>query len=154
MRALFILLFCIPPALHAADAPWGHGQLDAIDYPPMKGVYDVNVSSVDKLESVLDRASYLTQITGVDPFVSSTVLVLHGPEIDFFAISNTDKYRELMTRVKGLIDSDLIDVRMCRIAARSRGFEPEDIHGFVTLVPMGDAEIVRLQYVEGHAYMR
>ena len=32
--------------------------------------------------------------------------------------------------------------------------EPEDIHGFVKLVPMADAEIVRLQREDGYAYMR
>jgi intracellular sulfur oxidation DsrE/DsrF family protein len=42
---------------------------------------------------------------------------------------------------------------MCRIAARSHGLEPGDVHGFVSMVPMGDAEIVRLQQ-QGFAYMR
>jgi intracellular sulfur oxidation DsrE/DsrF family protein len=43
---------------------------------------------------------------------------------------------------------------MCKVAARGHGFEPEDIHGFVELVPMADAEIIRLQQEEGHVYMR
>jgi hypothetical protein len=42
---------------------------------------------------------------------------------------------------------------MCQIAAKGHGFEPKDIHGFVSMVPMGDAEIVRLQQ-EGYGYMR
>jgi intracellular sulfur oxidation DsrE/DsrF family protein len=48
---------------------------------------------------------------------------------------------------------DVIQIRLCQMAARGQGFEPEDIHGFVDMVPMGDAEIVRLQVEEGHAYM-
>ncbi len=40
------------------------------------------------------------------------------------------------------------------IAAEGQGYQPQDIHGFVEMVPMGDAEIIRLQYVEGHAYMQ
>jgi len=43
---------------------------------------------------------------------------------------------------------------MCKIAAQSQGFLPEDIHGFVEMVAMGDAEIIRLQYEEAHAYMQ
>lgn len=39
-------------------------------------------------------------------------------------------------------------------AAQGHGYEPEDIHGFVKMVPMGDAEIIRLQNEENHAYMR
>lgn len=37
--------------------------------------------------------------------------------------------------------------------AKGHGFEPADIHGFVTMVPMADAEIIRLQQA-GYAYMR
>jgi intracellular sulfur oxidation DsrE/DsrF family protein len=43
---------------------------------------------------------------------------------------------------------------MCKLAAEAQGHKPEDIHGFVELVPMGDAEIIRLQYEEDHAYMQ
>jgi len=49
--------------------------------------------------------------------------------------------------------SGVIEFRTCRLAAESHGFEPVTIHGLVTLVPMADAEIVRLQQ-EGYAYMR
>ena len=47
-----------------------------------------------------------------------------------------------------------IEIRMCRIAARGHGFDPEDIHGFVQIIPMADAEIVRLQQEDGYAYMQ
>jgi len=47
----------------------------------------------------------------------------------------------------------IIEFRMCRIAAQGHGYAPRDIHGFVSMVPMGDAEIVRLQQ-EGYGYMR
>jgi hypothetical protein len=43
---------------------------------------------------------------------------------------------------------------MCRAAAQLQGFKPADIHGFVRMVPMADAEIVRLQQEEDFAYMR
>lgn len=152
---LLVLMICTAPlALSAAEAPWGTASTEKIDYKPMKVVYDVDAHSMKAFESVLDRASYLTQITGVDPFVSSTVLVLHGPEIEYLATKNTARYRGLVKRIKGLVDSELIELRMCKIAAKSQGYDPEDIQGFVTMVPMGDAEIVRLQYSEGHAYMR
>ncbi len=43
---------------------------------------------------------------------------------------------------------------MCKLAAEAQGYKPEDSDGFVELVPMGDAEIIRLQYEEDHAYMQ
>ena len=59
-----------------------------------------------------------------------------------------------MIRAQSLGLDGIIKYRVCRAAARGHGFEPEDIHGFVEFVPMADAEIVRLQQEEAHAYMR
>lgn len=135
-------------------APWGSAGVRSTEYKPQKVVYDVHVKTVEAVESVFDRASYLSTITGADPFDQSIVLVLHGKEISFFAIKNTEKYRDLMKRAQSLVESEALSIRMCKIAAQSQRFAPEDIHGFVEMVPMGDAEIIRLQYEEGHAYMQ
>lgn len=141
-------------ASNSADAPWGGAKLTPTDYKPQKVVYDVHVKAVEAVESVLDRASYLSTITGADPFDQSIVLVLHGKELNFFAIKNYEKYKDLMQRAQSLVESEALTIKMCKIAAKSQGFSPADIHGFVEMVPMGDAEIIRLQYEEGHAYMQ
>lgn len=138
----------------AGDTPWGSASVTETQYKPQKVVYDVAVNSVEKVTSVLDRASYLSTITGADPFDSSIVLVLHGGEIDYFAIKNYNKHKDLMQRAQSLVESEVLKIRMCRIAAQGHGYEPKDIHGFVEMVPMGDAEIIRLQNEENHAYMR
>ena len=154
LRPLFLLLCLITvPAFAAPDAPWGRGQAIDKEYSKQKVVYDVAVGSVAALTSVLDRASFLSQLNGADPFDSKIVIVLHGNEIPFFAIKNFAKYKTLMERAQSLSVGGIIEFRMCRVAARGHGFQPEDIHGFVTLVPMADAEIIALQHV-GFAYMR
>lgn len=135
-------------------APWGSAVVTPTEYKPQKVVYDVHVKTVEAVKSVLDRASYLSTITGADPFDQSIVLVLHGKELSFFAIKNYEKYQDLMKRAQSLVESEALTIRMCKIAAQSQGFAPEDIHGFVEMIPMGDAEIIRLQYEEGHAYMQ
>ena len=136
------------------SAPWGGSKVTATEYKPQKVVYDVHVKTVEAVESVLDRASYLSTITGADPFDQSIILVLHGAELSFFAIKNYQKHKELVHRAQSLVESEAMTIKMCKIAAQSQGFAPEDIHGFVEMVPMGDAEIIRLQYEEGHAYMQ
>jgi intracellular sulfur oxidation DsrE/DsrF family protein len=135
-------------------APWGSAVVTPAEYKPQKVVYDVHVKTVKAVESVLDRASYLSTITGADPFDQSIVLVLHGKELSFFAIKNYEKHQDLMKRAQSLVESEVLTIRMCKIAAQSQGIAPEDIHGFVEMIPMGDAEIIRLQYEEGHAYMQ
>ena len=154
LRPLLLLLCLIAvPAFAAPDAPWGRGQAIEKEYSKQKVVYDVAVGSVAALTSVLDRASFLSQLNGADPFDSKIVIVLHGNEIPFFAIKNFAKHKALMERAQSLSVGGIIEFRMCRVAARGHGFQPEDIHGFVTLVPMADAEIIALQQV-GFAYMR
>jgi len=155
----FSIWFCLlailtSSTIAAAEAPWGSSKVIDTQYKPQKVVYDVAVNSVKKVTSVLDRASYLSKITGADPFDSSIILVLHGSEIDYFAIKNYEKYKALMQRAQSLVESEVLKIRMCRIAAQGHGYEPEDIHGFIEMVPMGDAEIIRLQNEESHAYMR
>ncbi|MCK5394515.1 MAG: DsrE family protein [Gammaproteobacteria bacterium] len=159
MTKLLYLLMCLgllSNTLVFADTTslWGGSSVTATEYKPQKVVYDVHVKTVEAVESVLDRASYLSTITGADPFDQSIVLVLHGTELSFFAIKNYKKYKDLMHRAQSLVESEAITIKMCKIAAQGQGFSPEDIHGFIEMVPMGDAEIIRLQYEDGYAYMQ
>jgi intracellular sulfur oxidation DsrE/DsrF family protein len=150
-RAMVMLLSTFlsygPQDAVADTAPWGSAKVLDIEYKGQKVVYDAAVNSVASLTSILDRASYLSALNGADPFETRIVILLHGNEIPFFAI------KDLMIRAQSLSVGGIIEFRMCKIAAKGHGFEPNDIHGFVSMVPMGDAEIIRLQQ-EGYAYMR
>ena len=149
---LFISLIFSLPVL-AAEAPWGSSQTMDVTYQPSRVVYDVKAHDKDEFNSVLDRVSYLNNIYHANPFETSIILVLHGDEIHLLAKPNYSANQEIATRAQSLTVGGTITIRMCRQAARSRGYEPEDIHGFVEVVPMADAEIVRLQH-EGYAYMQ
>lgn len=154
--SLLLAMLCGGVAAAQADdgAPWGSATVEDIEYRPQKVVYDVAVDSVAALSRVLDRVSYLNNLYGADPFDASIAVVLHGNEIPFFAVGNSDRYRELMQRAHSLTLAGPIEFRMCQVAARGHGLEPSDINGFVKVVPMADAEIVRLQQEQGYAYMR
>lgn len=155
MLASMLAAIALQPGLTTAapEAPWGQARTVTQTYAKQKVVYDVTVGNEASMRSVISRAMLLADFNGSDPFDSKIVIVLHGNEIPFFAIKNYPKYRELMQRAQGATLSGVIEFRMCRLAAESHGLEPEDIHGFITLVPMADAEIVRLQQA-GYAYMR
>ena len=154
MVALIIGGLWVGDLAAAEKVPWGSASITDTNYKPQKVVYDVAVNSVNAVASVLDRASYLSKITGADPFDSSIVLVLHGAEIEYFAIKNYSKHKELMRRAQSLVEGEVLKIKMCELAAEGHGYQPKDIHGFVEMVPMGDAEVIRLQYEEAHAYMR
>lgn len=158
---LFLIALLLPGSMVLAadkntsnNAPWGHTSAGEVNYNPHKVVYDVSAYSMAAFSNVLDRVSYLNTVYQADPFDSSIIIVMHGDEIPYFAIENYARHKELMSRVKSLEDSGNIHFRMCTLAAQSHGYRPDEIHGFVEMVPMADAEIIRLQQEQDHAYMQ
>jgi len=150
--ALGLLLAPLSLAAHAR-APWGSAQTLERDYAPARVVYDVDAADAAALARVLDRVSYLNKVYEANPFDSSIVVVVHGEAIPLFGIRDLDRYREVMERAQSLTRSGPIEFRICRADAAMRGYAPSDLHGFAQMVPMADAEIVRLQN-DGYAYMR
>ncbi|MGA7801343.1 MAG: hypothetical protein WCC36_11085 [Gammaproteobacteria bacterium] len=160
MRMLLSLLLAVsasvscPPALAQSAAPWGHAKVLHIHYKPQSVVYDVTTGKTIAFSDVLDRLALLDSLYGADPFAEHIVVVLHGGAIPFFAIKNYQRYEGLMKRAEGLTQNGTIQFRMCQASAEAHyGLHPKDIEGFVKMVPMADAEIVRLEH-EGYAYMR
>jgi intracellular sulfur oxidation DsrE/DsrF family protein len=137
-----------------STAPWGSAQSLDIKYNPQKVLYDVTTGDKAKLSNILDRLGFLYKLYGSDPMDSSIIVIIHGDAIPFFAIKKFSTFKELMVRAQSLTVGTPIEFRMCKAAAKLMGYDPKDIHGFVKMVPMADAEIVRLQQEEGYAYMR
>ena len=150
------MLTALPLATFAADAssPWGGASQSSPRYHGQKVVFDVSAGTPAELGSVLDRVGYLSQMNGDDPLETRIIVILHGRAIPFFASRNYTQYKELMQRAYSATLGNIIEFRMCQASARLQGLLPQDIHGFVTMVPMAEAEIARLQLTEGFAYMR
>jgi len=136
------------------SAPWGHAETMEVKYKPQKLLYDLTTGDPEELDNILDRSSLLFKLYESDMFDSSIVIIIHGDAINFFAIDQFVKYKERMFRANSLSIGTKIEFRMCKAAAKVMGYKPQDIHGFVKMVPMADAEIVRLQNEEGYAYMQ
>jgi uncharacterized protein len=151
---LLALTFQAGPVHAAGPAPWGGATEIEQTYSGQKVVFDTTSDTTAGLSSVLNRASLISALNGADPLNNKIVIVLHGNAIPFFAIKNYAKNKELMHRAQSLSVGAVVEYRMCRAAARLQGLQPKDIHGFVKMVPMADAEIVRLQQEEGFAYMQ
>lgn len=76
------------------------------------------------------------------------MVVTHGPELRAFAKENYSKYQGAIDKLAELAKEG-VEFKMCNNAMRSAGFLPEDIHGFVTVVPGGFPEIA---YWQGKGY--
>ncbi|WP_322522163.1 DsrE family protein [Guyparkeria halophila] len=154
-----LLFACLLPAMAIATAtasdnrPWGTAELTEKDYQPDKVVYDVAAKDAEALNSIIGRVSHLNNEYAGDVFDAHIVVVLHGDEIPLFTTEKYEENRELMERAQSLTVAGNIEYRMCAAAAALHDVEPEDVHGFVNVVPMADAEIIELQH-EGYAYMK
>ncbi|MCI0508113.1 MAG: DsrE family protein [Gammaproteobacteria bacterium] len=149
-----LLILSSPSIAYAIETgPWGEAKESNGSYKPQKVLYDVTTGDEKMMINILDRVSFLNNFYGNDPFDSSIVVVIHGSAIPFFARAAFAKYKETMTRAHSLTVESTIEFRMCQASAKLQGFEPRDIHGFVKMAPMADAEVVKLQK-EGYAYMQ
>ena len=126
----------------------------AVDNKPLKVVYDVAVNTPEAVDNVLARASHLSNITGANPLEGSIVLVLRGNDVTFFTNDNYDAYKAIVDRAKSLSTGGIIVIRMSELALKVRGIDSSEVHDFIEIVPFGDAEIARLQTMEGHAYLQ
>lgn len=139
--------------LYASDeALWGVADVLDIKYEPQRVLYDLTTKDKNKLSRVLDRIVYLYKLYQSDPLDSSIVVVIHGDAIPYFAIDEFMENEKTIRRAQSLTVGTSIEFRMCRADAKLQSYEANDIHGFVKMVPMADAEIVRLQH-DGYAYL-
>lgn len=151
--SLLIILSSYSIAHSAENSPWGDATEATGTYKPQKVLYDLTSGNIDTLTGVLDRISYLNKLYNNDPFDTSIVVIVHGKAIPLFAKEKFKHFKDVITRAQNLTFGTNIEYRMCQASAKLHGYEPSDIHGFVKMVLMADAEIVKLQNEEGYAYM-
>jgi intracellular sulfur oxidation DsrE/DsrF family protein len=141
-KLLFATALCVfMAASHAEKA-----------YSPAKAVYDVSAADATEFGRILDRVGLLQRIYDNNSFEASIIMVIHEGAIPLFVKSH-HQHTELMQRAKGLTLGDIIEFRICAASAKMQGFSSKDFPLFTTLVPMADAEIIKLQN-QGYAYLR
>lgn len=142
--SIVVSLFVLSTYVNADEQP---------EYAPAKVVYDISTGDPKALAHIFDRVSLLQNIYQNDPFEASIVLVIHEEAIPLFGSNDRNKHPELMLRARSLSLGEIIKFRVCKASADMQGYKRSDIQEFVSMVPMADAEIIRLQR-EGYAYLR
>lgn len=126
-------------------------------YLPSKVTYDLSSPDPAVLKNILDRISMLQNVYDNNPFEASIVVVIHEGAIPLFAknkkTGTRKKYAGLMRRAKSLALGEIIKFKVCETSAKMQGIVNEDLPDFTSMVPMADAELVKLQQ-SGYAYLR
>ncbi len=144
--AALALLITLPASYmaHAEEfAPYGTAKVDMHTMPATDLVFDVNYEDPQKLNILYSFILNTQKITH-----GKIVVVTHGPELRAFAKENYTKYQGVMDKMAELA-KDGVEFKMCNNAMKAAGFNAEDMHGFVTVVPAGFAE---LAYYLGKGY--
>ena len=118
---------------------------------PDRAVLDITVHTVEELQVLLERAEHLARSPRDNDQNASVVLVLHGPEVEFFSTRNYDQYKDVVDRAARLDSLEVVDVRICQTMMATRGVARDDIPPFIEQVPDGRVEVERL-VDEGYVY--
>lgn len=112
-------------------------------------LFVVKDHSIEELEALLIRAEEVSQSKPEDFEDLEIVMVIHGPDIDFFTNQNHENNSQLLDVAARLDAFNVIDMKVCETTMSMRGVERQDIPPFIESVPFAPTEIKqRLQ--DGH----
>lgn len=124
---------------------------ESVDLAPDRAVLDITVHTIEELRVLFDRAEKLAAAPRTNARDASVVLVLHGPEVEFFSSRNYLRYKEVVDQAARLDAHEIVDVRICQTMMAAHGIARDDIPAFIEQVPDGQVEVDRL-VGEGYVY--
>lgn len=104
-------------------------------------LFVVKDHSIDELEALLIRAEEVSQAQPKDFEDLEIVMVIHGPDLDFFTTQNHEKNGPLLDVAARLDAVNVIDMKVCETTMSMRGIERHDIPAFIETVPFAPTEI-------------
>lgn len=129
----------------AEPAPVTPGPV-AGDAPAGKYFFDVHAHSAEEFYALLERARAIYDETPEAARADlEVVLVLHGPDVEFFAAKNYAEHQRIVDLAAQLDAFGVFDFRICAASAASLGLATTDVPAFIEFVPYGPAEIRRLE---------
>lgn len=149
LAVVIVLVLAAPAAISQTAtpfAPYGTAKVDMHPSPVIDTVFDVNYQDPNSLNILYGFIRNTRKETR-----GKIIVVTHGPELRAFAKENYEKYQAAVDRMAELAKEG-VEFKMCNNAMRAAGFQPEDMHGFISVVPAGFAELVYWQQ-KGYQYV-
>lgn len=144
------LMFSAPQLIYALEpvndglsvVPPTRGELDHDQ--EQSAVYDLSVHDPQTMLLLLERLDQLAQQPSPQSQSARIALVLHGPELKYFTISNYAMHRELVNLAAKLDAFQVIEVKACNTMMRQLDMQETDMPAFIEIVPYGPDEVRRL----------
>jgi uncharacterized protein len=153
---LFICLFALTACEQQDNAVENQTIISASPELPIQGnkpndekviienknyLFDVSDHSIEELEALLTRAEEVSQSQSPDFEDLEIVMIIHGPDIDWFTQKNYAHNQKLIDLAARLDAYDIIDMKVCEKTMTARGVDREDIPPFIEPVPYAPLEI-------------
>jgi len=142
-KVLALLALAAPLALGGAPVAVAAGE------GPVRVVYHVNENTAQALNALRNVRNHLA----ADP-TAKIVVVSHAGGIDFLLEGAQDSNGAPFEATVQDLKSKGVDFRVCRFTLERRKIDPKKVIPEASIVPSGVAEVSRLQFKEGFAYLR
>ena len=106
-------------------------------------VADISVHSAEELEVFFSRVEQLLdkpRAANEEPLIS---LVLHGPEVEYFALKNYEMHKALVDHAAKLAALGAVEISICQTQMKVRGIRNDEVPAFLEQVPYGPGEVER-----------
>ena len=113
---------------------------------PANYFFDVHGHSAEEIIGLLNRAK--DTYDELPPELQESariVMVLHGPDVEFFAGENYARYKSLVDLAANVDALGFIDLKACAASVRSRSLQTDKFPPFIEFVPYGPGEVTRLR---------
>ncbi len=107
-------------------------------------LFDVSTHTAEELEALLYRAEEIREAHAEGYDDLEIVLILHGPDINFFRQENYIKHKPIVDLAAKLDAYDIIDMKICETTMSNMGVARSEVPAFIESVPYAPAEIRRL----------
>ncbi|HKK15282.1 MAG TPA: DsrE family protein [Gammaproteobacteria bacterium] len=107
-------------------------------------LFDISDHTIEEMESLLSRAREISELNMDDYSDLEIVMIIHGPDIDWFTRKNLERNHRLIDLAAKLDAFDIIDMKVCKKTMDNRGVKREEIPAFIESVPYAPDEIKRL----------
>ena len=133
----------ITETIQTVPAPHNHTQ-NQFMIGNKRYLFDVTDHSIEEMQALLQRIEEITQLMSDDFDDLEIVMILHGPDLDWFTQENYDKNKDLVDLAARLDTLNIIDLKACATAMESRGIDSTRLPAFIESVPYAPDEIARL----------
>jgi intracellular sulfur oxidation DsrE/DsrF family protein len=116
---------------------------------PVKVVYHLNEGNEQATSAMRNIRNHLS----ADP-TAKIVVVTHAAGINFLLDGAVDKNGNLYEPLVQDLVGKGIEFRVCNFTLQTRNIDRSKVIAEATIVPSGVAEVSRLQFKEGYAYLR